>query len=265
MMGPPGKDPDRRKRRASQRGRRLHYLQSYRFALVGPGWLANIVICSLTWLIPVVGPILAGGYMSELTERLHRYPEQSYQKFEFKRFADFLQRGLYPFLVTFIFQLLQTPFIIMVVLIAQIGFFAARGNEDHLVLIIVMAVLAELVAISLLVCLLGLVMSPLMLRAGLSQDLVKTFDFAWWLDFTRRMWKEELRAALFLFVSSLWVGTLGLLALFVGIYPAITLIAMSHSHLSYQLYEIYLEKGGEPIPLKKGPGEFSGPPLAESS
>jgi hypothetical protein len=42
----------------------------------------------------------------------------------------------------------------------------------------------------------------------------------------------------------------GLLLCCVGILPATALILVAQYHLFYQLYELYLQRGGEPIPLK---------------
>ena len=90
-----------------------------------------------------------------------------------------------------------------------------------------------------------------MLRAGLSQQIRKAFDVAWLADFTRRMWKQELLVSLFQAVLGMVVIVVGLMLFFVGIYPAIIVLSLVNSHLSYQLYKSYIEKGGELIPLKE--------------
>jgi hypothetical protein len=39
----------------------------------------------------------------------------------------------------------------------------------------------------------------------------------------------------------------------VGAFPAATLALFANAHLLYQLYEVYLFRGGQPIPLKTTP------------
>jgi hypothetical protein len=39
----------------------------------------------------------------------------------------------------------------------------------------------------------------------------------------------------------------------VGVYPAAALVLFAQFHCNYQLYEMYLERGGIPIPLKTVP------------
>jgi hypothetical protein len=43
---------------------------------------------------------------------------------------------------------------------------------------------------------------------------------------------------------------LGLLLCCVGTYPATALVMLAQAHLYLQLYELFLQRGGEPIPLK---------------
>jgi hypothetical protein len=54
---------------------------------------------------------------------------------------------------------------------------------------------------------------------------------------------------LFLAVSSMVVMFLGMMAFCVGMYPAMAIVMLARAHAEYQLYELYLARGGEPIPL----------------
>jgi hypothetical protein len=42
----------------------------------------------------------------------------------------------------------------------------------------------------------------------------------------------------------------GYMVFCVGAYAAIALIFVAQAHMYYQLYELYLARGGEPIPFK---------------
>jgi hypothetical protein len=100
--------------------------------------------------------------------------------------------------------------------------------------------------------LMTLVVTPLTIRAGLTQDFRASFDVAWIKDFIRRMWIETLLTQLFLMAVGILSASLGLLACLVGILPAIAFVSLVQGHLFLQLYQLYLTRGGEPIQLKKG-------------
>jgi hypothetical protein len=46
----------------------------------------------------------------------------------------------------------------------------------------------------------------------------------------------------------------------IGVIPMSVLASIAGSHLAWQVYELFLERGGEPIPLK--PADADVPPLA---
>jgi hypothetical protein len=58
-------------------------------------------------------------------------------------------------------------------------------------------------------------------------------------------------AQLFVVISGMIVGTIGLLVCCVGFYPATTLVMLAQAHIWFQLYQLYLARGGTPIPLKE--------------
>ncbi len=98
-------------------------------------------------------------------------------------------------------------------------------------------------------------MIPLTLRAGLTQDFGAAFSWRFVKDFMKRMWLPTLLSQLFLLVMVFPVLIGGMLLCFVGIYPAMTLQSLAQVHLHYQLYEEYLQRGGEVIliPQEKPP------------
>jgi hypothetical protein len=69
-------------------------------------------------------------------------------------------------------------------------------------------------------------------------------------DFVGRMWKDLIAAGLFLLAFAILAHLVGLVLFCVGVYAASALCMMVHGHLLLQLYELYLSRGGQPIPLK---------------
>jgi hypothetical protein len=92
---------------------------------------------------------------------------------------------------------------------------------------------------------------PLHLRAGLSQDFGQALNFRWIKDFLAKVGFQTFLFTLFLMVTGAVLGIIGYAACFIGLFPVIFLLAgpvVGHAH--YQLYRLYLARGGEPIPLK---------------
>jgi hypothetical protein len=92
-----------------------------------------------------------------------------------------------------------------------------------------------------------------MLRAGLAQDFKKAFDFRWILDFDRRVGLDLVLIMLFTLCTAAPLAIMGEMMCFVGLFPAITIIQLMAANLSWQLYNLYLARGGTPIPLKAPP------------
>jgi hypothetical protein len=88
---------------------------------------------------------------------------------------------------------------------------------------------------------------PLLIRAILTQDFAKSFDFAWIKRFVGMMWMDMLMTALFAWVASIALSIIGLIALCVGIYASSALLHYMAFHLYRQLYDLYLSRGGEPV------------------
>jgi hypothetical protein len=228
-------------------------MRAYRFVFDNPQWAMNILWVSLCLLstsaIPVIGNLLMLGYLYEAAEFMHRRKQDTeYPDFTFDRFSKYLMRGLWVFLVQMIASLpvllLLVPFyiVLFVVLAANKGepnaaFFAVLAGFMVLMLVLGIA--------------LSLVMVPLILRAGLSQDFKTAFSMEFLKDFVRRMWRQVLLAQLFLMVTSIPLTFAGMLVCCIGLYPVAALISFAQVHLHYQLYELYLERGGMEIPLKE--------------
>ena len=73
------------------------------------------------------------------------------------------------------------------------------------------------------------------------------------------MWVETTLVSLFLLFASVAFSLLGCLLFCVGLFAVGPLTAMSQAHLHCQLYELYLARGGQPIPLKPLPADV--PPV----
>jgi hypothetical protein len=218
----------------------MRYLRSYRFLFSRPGWLANWLALSACLLVPLCGPIAVLGYAFDVLEALHRGGERSYPTFQFQWFLRYLLRGLGPLI-------LYLPVLILLVLFASVGLVVAREfRPPRQALPLLLFLLLALAAV---ILLMGLLLVPLALRVGLSRQLDVTPSLEFAQDFLKRVWKEMLLVGLFVQVTTQLVLGIGLMTCLVGVYPALVLTVFSQHHLMYQLYDLYLQRGGRAIPL----------------
>ncbi|MFO0800882.1 MAG: DUF4013 domain-containing protein [Gemmataceae bacterium] len=203
------------------------------------GW-TNLLLATVCLFIPVVGPLVLLGYQAEVAERLVRDPDlRRYPDFSFDRFVELLTRGLWPFLIGLVAALVFVPLLIAAVFAAiAIG---AAANSPGLGIALVFAVyFFGIVGIN-------AVMLPIQFHAEMANrfDLGGAFRFT--VSFAKLVGGRALVAFLVLILLSVPLTFVGMLACFVGVYPATVIAVMAGQHLMVQLYLDYLDLGGEEI------------------
>jgi hypothetical protein len=168
-------------------------------------------------------------------------PRTSYPDFTFERFSEYLKRGIWPFLVNLIVNLPAGLLLSFVMFLGMIGLGLAAAHSG-LAFAVVLCLLVLLYVVILLV--MAIVSKPFYLRAGLSRDFGTAFSLTFFRDFLNRVGKEVVLAALFLAGTGMLLTILGLLACYIGIFPAAALLIFAQHHLDFQLYDLYLKRGG---------------------
>ncbi|MDX1946821.1 MAG: DUF4013 domain-containing protein [Pirellulaceae bacterium] len=243
--------------------RRIEFLTACRFVFTQPEWFKSALLLAVLMFLPVLNQIVIYGYAYEITELLHRRPRDPYLPVDFRRFAGYATRGVWPFVVSLMVQTCLVPLVVVMLDGTMLGTMAVFGaNRTAGAIFAAVVVPIVLVIFMLLMVLMAVGLKPIMLRAGLSQDFAQTFKFAWLRDFLRRMWLETFLVNLFLLLASLVLVPLGCAVLFYGALLAAALLTVVSGHLDWQLYELYLARGGEPIPLRPLPADI--PPVAAS-
>jgi len=215
-----------------------------------PKWLMNLLLAGLSGLIPLIGPIIIKGWLitgfwGRDDERPETFPE-----FDFNLFGKYLERGLWPFLVTLVSSIVISM-AACVIIVPFTMLFTILGSHDHgsvsgcaaAFLFIILMVFYIVLAVGLMVLL-----TPLTIRASLTQEFGAAFNFPFVKRFIALTWKEIIIASLFLMVTSLVLTTIGAILLCVGIYFATVIVYFCWVHLQKQLYRLYLSRGGEPVP-----------------
>jgi hypothetical protein len=240
----------------------MRYFESYRYLFHSPKWLANLGLCIVASLVPIAGQMVILGYHFEIIEALHLKGEKDYPDFDLNRLLNYLLRGAWVFLVHMILGL---PLIIVFLIayfavwLGVFGLVAPNGPFDPTTATVLLGCgSAGFVLFFLLSVIEHLLLVPMSLRAGLSQDFKAAFNGSFIRDFLGRVFWPTLLAWLFLFVSGFVIGCVGYLAFCVGILPAAALIGFADTHLKFQLYQLYLERGGTAIPLAVRPAEEQG-------
>ena len=238
----------------------LQYLRMYRYVFENPNWATNfgwsMLALASQAIIPFVGNFVLLGYLYEMVESLHRNPHRMYPDFDINRFTDYLSRGIWPFLVSLIVSIPMAGVFMMCYFGGMIGTIVAVESESEAVQM-GMAILIPVVILLVfgLVLLLNMITVPFMLQAGLARNLSTDggLCFRRVRQFMKLTWKELLLGSLFLSVTAIPLFFAGLACCYVGVFAVGPWITFAGTHMQYQLYEIFLARGGEPIPLPQPP------------
>jgi hypothetical protein len=217
------------------------------------------LLLTVCQFIPFLGILLLWGFAYEGVEALHRRPRWPQPDFDFNRFGEYLQRGLSPGILVIVFQMMSPFFVFLLEMVAfaLVFLFISLVPQPYLGITVSIVAPILVIAVLLMVLLLTMLLRPVLLRGGLSQDIGQMFRLGWSKDFVVRVWPELLLVTLFGYVTFFPLFALGLCAFFLGVVPAQIIWFLAGAHLDYQLYQLYLARGGEPVPLRPPPARFA--------
>jgi hypothetical protein len=221
---------------------RMNYPASVSDFFKSPKWMMNLLLAGVCVFIPFVGPIVIKGWLiTGFWGRDDDRPE-TFPDFDFSNFGKYLERGIWPFLAMMVSSMaLGMVLGILVAPFAIICSFASAGSgQDSGCVAAVMMVLMLFVYLVAILAMM-FVLTPVILRACMTQDFAQSFNFAWVKKFATVMWKEILLSVLLLCV--------GALVLCIGMYFASVPVYFCWLHLDKQLYQLFVSRGGEPVPL----------------
>lgn len=230
----------------------MKYLASIQDFFDTPKWGKNLLLGGVTTMIPVVGPmVVSGWHITGLWTRRADEDPARFPVFDFQDLSTYLQRGLWPFLVNLVAALALVPFVMVLVFGAMMFFAMAAGSgrDGMNVALLVVGGLVLVGGYALLILLMMLVQTPLIIRATITQDFGASFNFAFVKRFVGLVWKEILLTGLFMCVVGPILAVAGLLMCYFGMFLTLPLMTFSWHHLQKQLYQLYLARGGEPVPM----------------
>ncbi|MBW8884170.1 MAG: DUF4013 domain-containing protein [Planctomycetia bacterium] len=217
----------------------MDYMRMFMYIFQNPNWMMTVLFLAVCRMIPVIGALITAGYQFEVVIGQLNTGGARYPDFDWGKFVDYLMRGLWPFLVGLVCSLVLSPLFLLFIC-------SGLAGEDAGPAIAGFAGLLLMVAVPVLV----VIMQPMLLRAAFACDFAQGFQIDWVKDFLKRMWLEQILGLLFLMLGSLVLTPLGLLACCVGILAVQPILALAFANLMFQLYTLYLLRGGTPIPIK---------------
>jgi hypothetical protein len=229
----------------------MDYMASISDFFKSPKWKMNLLLGAVCALIPVVGQmVLMGWLITGFWGREDQRPE-TFPDFDFNQFGKYLERGVWPFLVSLAvgvgLALVMSFLIVPLSLVPSLIFAGGDRHAGGAAGAIIGLFALLLYAVMLLA--LMFVLTPLKLRASIVQDFAKSFDLGFVKKFVATTWVEIVLSSLFLIVTGIVLTCLGFLACCIGIYLVVVPIYFAWAHLLKQLYALYLQRGGEPIPF----------------
>jgi hypothetical protein len=238
----------------------MNYNASISDFFKSPKWLPNMLLGGVTLLIPLIGPlVLSGWHVGAFWARGDRDDPDGIPPYDFQYFGKYLERGLWPFLVGMVASLVFIPVMMCLIL----PFFlltgvmgSGHGHESGGIFVVV--ILGMFCLQILLMLLYQILVTPLMVRATITQDFPSAFNLRFAKSFLSLTWKQLLASMLFMLGVGLCLMVLAVVTCYIGAIFAAPVVIFSWHHLQKQLYQLYLVRGGEPVPLS--PKLQDGPP-----
>lgn len=227
----------------------MNYTRSVNDFFKSPKWGMNMLLGAVAVLIPVVGQlVLAGWHVTVFWARGDDEDPAKFPPFDFQNFGKYLERGLWPFLVNLAASLLLVP--LVMILVAPLLFLTILSDSKESSGVAFGVMIAAIMVLQFgLMLVYHFVVTPLMLRATITQDFKASFDIAFVRDFLARMWREMIVCMLFMFGLGLCMVLVTVITCYIGMFFAAPVVMFSWHHLQKQIYQLYLARGGRVVPL----------------
>lgn len=218
------------------------------------------MIVLLSSYVPIVGAMVLLGYMSTVLEKFVLTEKDAYDDFDFDKLSLYLKRGVYPFCAQFAYAFAYMGLLLLflgtMVAIGLTTVFAISPKPDEeLVITVIVLLVGIIIFINFIFSIfLNFLIIPATISAALSKGFKYSFSPAFITGFIKRTWKEMILVMFFYIGLSLCMFPIviipgAVLLIYVVMGPLILL----QWHIKWQLYKIYLERGGEAISIPVNP------------
>jgi hypothetical protein len=234
-----------------------------------PEWKGKVLVGSLLFLsamiVPVIGQVALLGWSALITRQaIARRGEGPLPRldFDFGWLGKLVGIGFKPFLVNFLWRM-PVAFLIgglvgcmyVAVVVAAVSAShqthgGAGGGPPTLIFAVFGIMMLVLVPLSILA---AAPAQAAMLRAEVTDDMNAGLKLREVLRMTRLVLKELIIGNLLIGLVAIPLVFVGMLACYVGIFPVAVVLQIVHAHFMAQVYELYLERGGEPLKAAPDP------------
>src|SRR4051812_34948383 len=107
----------------------MNYIASISDFFKSPHWLMNLLLGGVCVLIPIVGPIVLLGWLITGFWARQNQAFETFPPFDFSHFGKYLERGLWPFLVTLVASFAFVP--VVWILAIPVMLLAGLASQDH--------------------------------------------------------------------------------------------------------------------------------------
>lgn len=237
----------------------MEYFRGFSVFFDDPDCVRNLLLASLllfsSSFIPFVGQMIVIGWAGFIVRETVRGRLQPVPRLDFD--VDLLLRqlelGFKMMVVRFAWSVvLFFPLIVVwVVGLIAAGAFSSGGSAGGGFVLLAL-LCGGLLTVAW--CLVGGVFIWLAaLRTAITGKLGDGFAVGVVLAMCRTLFGEAVLAAIVLAFAGIVLTALGVLLLFIGVFPATALVMVLQAHVGAQLYERWLDQGGDPLPIEPLP------------
>jgi hypothetical protein len=239
----------------------MQYMRGWRALVADPDWKKKILVASALFLstlcIPIVGQVVLMGYLTLALRRSVQGQDSPLPRldFDFEYMGKLLGFGFKPMIASMIYSLVIVPIAMVFAVVMMIApMLMQSGNEEVGLIIMAVAFLLYMVAIMFA----QTVVTIAVLRATLMDDLGAALKPKAVFAMTRLLFKELIIGMFVMMLIGMPLVFGGMLFFYVGLFPAVAVLMHIQKGFHAELYRVYLEKGGEPLPI--GPMEVDAKP-----
>lgn len=215
-----------------------------------PKWGTSMLLGAVTLFIPMVGPLVLSGWLITLFwARGDDNDPANYPPFNFDKFVNYLERGLWPFLVSLVASIVLVPVMIVLMGVPIASSVILGSGDGHARAFPFMFFVSMFMIYPVIMMGFYFLITPLLVRATITQDFAPAFNFRFMRRFFALVSKELLITVIFIGALGIAWMVLTVLTCYVGGVLLSPVYVFSWYHLQKQLYQLYVARGGEVVPL----------------
>lgn len=255
---------------------KLQYVEPFTFLFKQHHLWNTLLVASLMILVPIFGQIVVSGWCVAV-HRAILDGKKEVPELTFNDFMKYFHIGLGPFLVQMIMGAIAMLVLMPLYMIPSFGWAVVivmmeDGLMDESVGIGLIVGIAGFSALIILAIsyLFAAYFTAATIRAELTNnvnDSMAGLNWGYLKTFTKICFRPCVLAIVAQSVGGTILILIGMLLLYFGMIPATVVLMAAGAHYRAQLYEIYLSRGGEPLPIgllpdDHGPNSGTGSPYS---